>query len=151
MLELPMLESTMIPKIELTDKPTTEARDAIIRGLGAFNEAAVPGMASRPLAVVLSDPETGAPMGGLWGRTAGTWLFVELLFIPEEMRRNGLGRKMMATAEEEARARACRGVWLDTFSFQARGFYEKLGYSVFGAIENFPPGHARYFLKKDFA
>ena len=90
-------------------------------------------------------------MGGLWGRTAGTWLFVELLFIPEEMRRNGLGRKMMATAEEEARARACRGVWLDTFSFQARGFYEKLGYSVFGAIENFPPGHARYFLKKDFA
>jgi hypothetical protein len=45
--------------------------------------------------------------------------------------------------------RGCHGVWLDTFTFQARGFYERLGYSVFGAIEDYPPGHSRHFLKKD--
>jgi ribosomal protein S18 acetylase RimI-like enzyme len=57
----------------------------------------------------------------------------------------------MNEAEAEAIHRGCRGAWLDTFSFQARGFYERLGYSIFGTIENFPPGHRRFFLKKDFA
>lgn len=141
----------MIPKIELTDKPAAEVREAIIQGLGAFNEAAVPGTAMRVLAVVLSDPATGAPVGGLWGRTGGSWMFVELLFVPEALRRRGWGRKLMTLAEDEAKARGCIGAWLDTFSFQARGFYERLGYEVFGTIENFPPGHARHFLKKGLA
>jgi hypothetical protein len=44
--------------------------------------------------------------------------------------------------------RGCVGVWLDTFSFQARGFYEKLGYRVFGEVADYPPGHTRHFLKK---
>jgi hypothetical protein len=57
----------------------------------------------------------------------------------------------MNEAEAEAIRRGCRGAWLDTFSFQARGFYERPGYSIFGTIENFPPGHRRFFLKKDFA
>lgn len=54
----------------------------------------------------------------------------------------------MRLAEEEAVRRGCLGAWLDTFSFQARGFYERLGYSVFGVIEGYPPGHSRFFLKK---
>jgi len=54
---------------------------------------------------------------------------------------NGRGRAMR---------RGCSGAWLDAFSFQARGFYEKLGYAVFGSIEDYPPGHSRFFLKKTF-
>ena len=54
----------------------------------------------------------------------------------------------MARAEAEARARGCVGAWLDTFGFQARPFYEALGYAVFGALEDQPPGHRRYVLMK---
>jgi hypothetical protein len=57
----------------------------------------------------------------------------------------------MQQAEDEARQRLCLGAWLDTFSFQARGFYERLGYTVFGTINDFPPGHSRIFMKKRFA
>ncbi len=56
----------------------------------------------------------------------------------------------MAHSEEAAR-RGCRYAWLDAFSFQARGFYEKLGYTVLGTLEDSPPGHSRYFLKKNLA
>jgi GNAT superfamily N-acetyltransferase len=76
--------------------------------------------------------------------------YVELLFVPESLRRGGLGRRLMRDAEEEAIRRGCRGAWLDTFSFQARGFYERLGYAAFGLIEDYPPGHSRIFLKKTF-
>ena len=54
----------------------------------------------------------------------------------------------MEQAEREAIRRGCRTIWLDTFTFQARGFYERLGYSVFGTLEDYPPGHSRFFLKK---
>jgi len=54
----------------------------------------------------------------------------------------------MDRAEAIARAHGCVGIWLDTFSFQARGFYEKLGFAVFGTMEDFPPGHQRFFLQK---
>jgi GNAT superfamily N-acetyltransferase len=141
----------MIPKIELTDKPSQEARDAIVHGLMAFNEAAAPGILTRPLAVVLSHPETNAFLGGLWGRTHWDRLYIELLFVPEALRHGGWGTKIMDMAESEAVRRGCRGVWLDTFSFQARGFYERRRYAVFGTIEDYPPGHARFFLTKSLA
>jgi hypothetical protein len=56
----------------------------------------------------------------------------------------------MLQAEAEAIERGCQGAWLDTFSFQARGFYEQIGYTVFGSIEDYPSGHSRFFLKKSF-
>ena len=64
------------------------------------------------------------------------------------MRGAGLGRQLLQRAEAIARERGCHGLWLDTFSFQARGFYEKLGFSLFGEIEDYPPGHSRFFLRK---
>ncbi|HEY5801084.1 MAG TPA: GNAT family N-acetyltransferase, partial [Burkholderiaceae bacterium] len=89
--------------------------------------------------------------GGLWGMTGFGWLFVQLLSVPDDLRGQGVGRELMAMAEAEAKARGCSGVWLDTFEFQARGFYEKLGYQQFGEIAEYPPGYARYFLKKTLA
>jgi GNAT superfamily N-acetyltransferase len=87
-------------------------------------------------------------VGGLWGRTGYDWLFVELLFVPESLRGRGVGKDILQRAEREAIARGCHGVWLNTFEFQARGFYERLGYTCFGELANYPPGSARYFLKK---
>ena len=132
----------------LTDAGEPAARDAILGRLMAFNEQQTGSRDFRPLAVLLRD-ENGATIGGLWGRTAWKWLFIELLFVPEELRRTGVGRELMRRAEAEAKARGCHAAWLDTFSFQARGFYEKLGYSVFGRLDDYPPGHMRFFLKKE--
>ena len=76
-------------------------------------------------------------IGGLWGRTVYDWLFVEHLFVPEHLRGRGLGTALMRKAEEVAIARDCIGVCLDTFDFNAPGFYRKLGY------EELPPWTVR--------
>jgi GNAT superfamily N-acetyltransferase len=90
----------------------------------------------------------GKAVGGLWGLAAYDWLFVEYLAIPAELRRTGLGRTLMQKAEQIALEHGCIGVWLDTFAFQARPFYEKLGYTCFGQIDDYPRGSVRYFLQK---
>nr|WP_223215835.1 GNAT family N-acetyltransferase [Rhizobium herbae] len=78
------------------------------------------------------------------------WAFVKYLAIPDEYRGQGLGSRLIQEAETLARARGYIGVWLDTFEFQARPFYEKLGYQVFGELEGGPNAIPRYFLKKRF-
>ena len=83
--------------------------------------------------------------------TAFGWLLVELLFVPVDLRGVGLGADLMQRAEKEAARRGCRGAWLDTFSFQARGFYERLGYSTFGVIDEYPSGHSLVFMLKRFS
>jgi GNAT superfamily N-acetyltransferase len=99
------------------------------------------------VALLLQGPD-GKAVGGLWGRAAYDWLFVEYLAVPTELRRAGLGRELMQKAEQIALEHGCVGVWLDTFAFQARPFYEKLGYKCFGQIDDHPRGSARYFLQK---
>ncbi len=140
----------MIPIIQLTDKADPAAREVIIQGLRAFNAAAtgLPVVPPMHLVITLSHPETGDAVGGLCGYSILRHLFVELLFVPENLRLAGWGTALMKMAEAEAAKRGCVGVWLDTFSFQAPGFYERLGYSIVGEIEDFPPGHSRFFLAK---
>jgi GNAT superfamily N-acetyltransferase len=142
----------VIPTITLTDTPDPRSRHAILAPLVRFNgqQAGRP-EDHRPLAMLLSHPDTGEVIGGLWGETMYSHLHVDLLFIPEPLRRTGIGRRLMGDAEAEAILRGCGGAWLDTFSFQARGFYERLGYALFGTIEDYPPGHRRFFMKKDLS
>ena len=90
-------------------------------------------------------------IGGLYGRTAWGYLFIEMLFVPEALRARGLGRELVARAEREAAHRGCHGAWLDTHAWQARGFYERLGYACFGELPDCPTGHPRYFLRKTLA
>ena len=73
---------------------------------------------------------------------------MRLFHLPGDLRRQGLGKELLRRAEDEARACGCVGAHLDTFSFQARGLYEKQGYAAFGALPDCPPGHARFFLSK---
>jgi len=142
----------MTPIITMTDQPEPCMKQAILEPLLRFNQqhANWPDD-DRPLVLLLSGPEATGISGGLWGRTGFAQLHIETLFVPESLRGRGVGRELMRQAEDEAIRRGCLGVWLDTFSFQARGFYERLGYSVFGMIENYPPGHSRFLLKKTFS
>jgi len=96
---------------------------------------------------VVEDSEAGM-VGGLWGRTAYDWLFVELLVVPESLGGRGLGSELMKRAEDEALGLGCHSAWLDPFEFQARGFYERLGYTGFGVLLQSAAGFARYFMRK---
>ena len=116
----------MIAKVTLTDAPTPEMRKAIVEPLIEFNHSRIGKPETyRPLAILLSDPESDEIVGGPYGSTAFSTLWVYLLFVPESMRGTGIGRKLMSQSEAEAILRGCHAATLDTFSFQARGFSGK--------------------------
>ena len=115
--------------------------------LRAYNIAQAGDPHIRPVAILITAPD-GKDEGGLWGRIAYDWLFIELLAVPEAARGQGLGRRLMDQAEAIARDAACTGIWLDTYEFQARGFYEKLDYTLFGTLDDYPAGQKRFFLQK---
>jgi len=133
--------------IRTTETIDEAVHSAILDPLVAHNERETGIKDHRPLAVLVSDADNNV-IGGLWGRTAWGWLFVELLFVPESLRGRGLGTELMLRAETEALARGCHNAWLDTYDFQAPGFYERLGYSSFGELKDYPAGFSRYFMKK---
>jgi GNAT superfamily N-acetyltransferase len=133
--------------IRATDIVDDGARKGIVDLLIAYNTDRTGRSDLRPLILTLED-EHGAVVGGLWGRTAFDWLYVELLFVPEPLRGRGIGTDLLQRAEAEALVRGCHGAWLDTFEFQARGFYERLGYRSFGELENYPDDSKRYFMRK---
>jgi GNAT superfamily N-acetyltransferase len=130
------------------DESGNEAlRQAVLAPLVRHNDhQAGPGQWT-PLALLLKDDQ-GQVIGGLWGHTGYGWLFTQLLAVPESHQGQGLGRRLLLDAEARALQRGCHGAWLDTFEFQARGFYEKLGYTCFGELPDYPPGFARYFMRK---
>jgi GNAT superfamily N-acetyltransferase len=136
-------------ELAVTDSDDKSIRDGILKAIDVYNDAKMGRSGDYlPLAIPIREFPSGLVAGGMWGYTWAQWLFVELLVLPEAMRGKGIGTAIMKLAEREAARRGCVGVWLDTHSFQARPFYEKLGYAVFGVLEDFPPGHTRYYLRK---
>ena len=133
--------------LNLSDEADPAVRRAIAAPLNAFNDAKAGIDPWRPLVITLTD-DVGTVVGGLWGSTGYAWLYVELLVVPAPQRGSGVGTRLLAMAESEALARGCTSAWLDTFEFQARGFYERLGYACFGELTDYPPGYARFFMRK---
>jgi len=137
--------------LTLTDAPSRAAEAAIEDGLGRYNAEQAGYDDARPLAVLVSDPTTGQVVGGLLGRTSLGLLFVDLFFLPPELRGHRLGSDVLARAEAEGRRRGCRASVLYTISFQAPGFYARHGYRAFGTVPCDPPGTSRVFMVKDLA
>jgi GNAT superfamily N-acetyltransferase len=100
-----------------------------------------------PVAFFLRD-ENGEVLGGLLGDIWAAWLHIKTLAVAAPLRGHGFGKELMKRAETYAVERGCTDAYLDTFSFEARPFYEKLGYRVFGTLENHPVGHQHYFMTK---
>ena len=134
-------------RLRATDVPDDACRHGILGPLVAYNESKTGRSDHRPLIIAIEDSEARVA-GGLWGKTAYDWLFVELLFVPDSLRGRGLGSELMKRAETEAVSRGCHSAWLDTFEFQAREFYERVGYTCFAELSDYPVGSARYFMKK---
>jgi len=136
-------------RLDIEDAPAEADVEALPNGLEAFNESRWPGHQQwRPLAVFARDGE--AIVAGLAGETYSGWLFIKYLWVSDALRRKGVGRELMAAAERRAAERGCHSAWVDTFSFQAPGFYRKLGYEPFGELD-YPPEFKRIFLRKRLA
>ena len=135
--------------VVLVIDPSAADEKLIFDGLDDFNLAAAPRPAEEQrFAVLIKRPGSGETIGGLTGKQMFDWLYINLFHIPEVLRGQGLGRAVLQRAESFARERCLVGVWLDTFEFQARGFYEKQGYALFGQLDDFPRGSTRYYLRK---
>ena len=135
-------------EIQLSENATEEERLGILTPLLAHNLANGGDDAHETFALVLRDPDSNEVIGGLYGKVSYRWLLIDLVSVPESMRGQGIGEQLMRMAEEVARMKNCTGIWLETFSFQAPGFYQKLGYSEFGRLADYPPGHTRFYYQK---
>jgi len=133
--------------ISFEENPAEEDIRRVREGLQDYNRLHVPEDDYRPFTMFLRDPE-GNVAGGLLGETYWGWLHVGILWLEETIRRQGYGSQLLDMAEKIAAQRGCRGVHLDTMSFQALPFYERHGYKIFGVLEDLPPGHRKFFLSK---
>jgi GNAT superfamily N-acetyltransferase len=134
--------------IVVSDRAEPEFEDMLGQGLDEFNVQAAGLNDRRPLCVIVRDPDTDAPLGGIVGRTSLGLAFLDLFHLPASLRGAGLGRQILAAFEEEARQRGCRSAVLYTISFQAPEFYKKNGWESFGEISSDLPGVSRVFMTK---
>ncbi len=135
-------------KVALEDDPADEVLKGVMAGMRAFNNAAVPGLRSQKITAAIRD-DAGTLHGGVIGRLAGDSVYMEVVWNDDAVRGTGLGTAMMRLVEDEAKRLGAREAWLYTMSFQARPFYEKLGYSQFAELPWLGGTHARHFMRKD--
>lgn len=135
-------------RINFLLNPPKDLKDRIYQGLKAFNLQHFPDEDIQSLACIAEDDE-GHFLGGLTGEIFTNTLFVEFLWLDEANRNSGTGRKLMQAIENEAKQRGVTDLYLDTYSFQAPGFYAKLGFEEVGRYTGFPTkGIDKIFLQK---
>jgi GNAT superfamily N-acetyltransferase len=136
------------PVLTLTDQPTGADEKIIETGLADYNALKAGYRDWRPLAALLKDPDTGETCGGMIGRTSYGLLFIDLVYLPETMRGQDIGGKLLQMMEDEGARRGCLSAFLLTITYQAPGFYARHGWTEFGRIACDPPGTARVFMSK---
>jgi GNAT superfamily N-acetyltransferase len=135
-------------QIVYDDNPERSTWGIIGRGISTYNTEHAGDDKYRHLCFALHGPDQEI-VGGVIGATYWSWLYIDLLWVKEELRGRGYGHRLLILAEQEARQRGARNAYLDTFSFQAPEFYKNHGYRVFGELQEFPTGHQRYFLTRE--
>ncbi|WP_313375801.1 GNAT family N-acetyltransferase [Pantoea sp. CTOTU50773] len=134
--------------VEVSAVIEPEHLQPIDAGLSAFNMEIAGYNDHSPLSVVIRCNDSQKVLGGILGRTYLGMLFIDLVYLPSELRSKGLGEKLLIHAEEEGRNRGCISAFLYTISFQAPEFYKKHGWEEFGRIACLPEGASRIFMKK---
>ena len=134
-------------QIVCVDKPEESAWGIIGQGVHNYNMQQAGDQEFQRLCFVLHAPDQ-VIVGGVIGEVYWDWLYLDLLWVKDELRGRGYGHRLLTIAEQEARQRGAKNAYLDTFSFQAPDFYKQHGYQVFGELQDFPPGHQRFFLTK---
>jgi GNAT superfamily N-acetyltransferase len=126
--------------------PGNEAYADLERRLAAFNRSHAPPWTAEVFTVVLRDAD-GSLRGGARAVVRLGSVEIRVVWLDEELRTQKLGETIIRAVEDEARTRGARAALLDTYEFQARGFYERLGYTCFGIFE-YPDGVKRFYLSR---
>ncbi|AQR94892.1 GNAT family N-acetyltransferase [Clostridium saccharoperbutylacetonicum] len=134
-------------KFKVTDKIKKQDEETIFKNLLEYNLARLEDKNPKDLGVYLED-EKGEMIGGLIGNTHGNWLTIKFLWVSENARGQSIGSKLLKKAEETAKERGCKYVFLDTFSFQAPEFYKKYGYEEKFVLEEYPIEGKRHYYTK---
>jgi GNAT superfamily N-acetyltransferase len=129
-------------------KSAEDGRRAVLEGLLRFNKNKTSNMEPPKAIPIFMRDGKNQVVGGVIGYVYAGWLHIEFLWIEESFRNKGNGTRLLKMIENEAVKCGCKYVDLDTFSFQARPFYEKHGYTLFATLDNYPEGHSKHFLKK---
>lgn len=136
--------------LTIEENPRREDVARLDERLYEFNAAASGVDNGRSLAIFVRDGD-GAIVAGLHGWTWGGTGFVQTIWVHETRRGRGLGSRLLASAESEARRRGCHRMHLDTHSYQAPAFYRRRGYDVIGELPGWPGDDVRIFLRKKLA
>jgi GNAT superfamily N-acetyltransferase len=128
-------------------EPASADVEALRQRLWEHNVASTGDSNGFELAIVLRGPD-GALRAGLYGWTWGGWLEIDQFWVHPEDRGKGLGSRMLAAAEAEGRKRGCHTAALSTHTFQAPDFYRRHGYETHTTLDEYPPGHAKLFMRK---
>jgi GNAT superfamily N-acetyltransferase len=124
--------------------------DELERRLDEYTEELF-GLRTRTHIAFFVRDETGEIVGGVNGNYGSFhWLYINALWVRADLRGLGYGSQLIKQIEDEAIEHGCQNAFLNTMSFQAPEFYKKLGYTVFGELEDFPAGHSRIWLRKTF-
>ena len=136
-------------KVVMQPYASADVQGVIQRGIQSHAHAAI-GLPEQmwSAANVFIKSDDGEILGGALGNTWGLWLYVSDVWVDTAIRGKGYATKLMTAIERQAVERRCIYSYLDTLSFQARPFYEKQGYQIFGTLEDHPKGHTHYFMKK---
>jgi ribosomal protein S18 acetylase RimI-like enzyme len=134
-------------RIEIETSPSEQTLAAVRAGMRRYTESRVPWDEYSDLTLIARGDD-GEVIAAALGETGRGWLNVSVVWVDERARGQRLGTQLVNAMEAEAIRRGCHSAYLDTFSYQARPFYEKLGYEVFGTLENYPPGHQRFYMRK---
>lgn len=94
--------------------------------------------------------ESGVIIAGINACSCWQMVYISEFWVDAAYRHQGIGSCLIKKIENEAKTKGAIVSYADTFDWQAKDFYLKHGYEIFGTIENCPPGHNRFFLKKHF-
>jgi GNAT superfamily N-acetyltransferase len=136
----------------IIEKSTRDEAGFVDDGIVQYNLSKVPFTQDPPFIQinrVIKDPD-GKILAGI-NSVLYCWkcLYIDILWVSEDFRKEGLGTALLEEVEKSAKEHGCYLIHLDTFDFQAKDFYIKNGFQVFAQLNNCPPGHIRYYMKKD--
>jgi N-acetylglutamate synthase-like GNAT family acetyltransferase len=135
-------------QIVYVEQPAESTMEIVEEGLSSFDTQQIGNRKSQRISFVVQTPDKKI-VGGVSGEMNWNWLYVDLLWVKDELRGRGFGHRLMTVIENEAKKLGATKAYLDTYSFQAPEFYKKLGYREFGKLKDFPAGHQKYFLTRD--
>ncbi|AVQ38050.1 GNAT family N-acetyltransferase [Clostridium botulinum] len=136
----------------IRESSSEKEADLIVDRIVEYNLSKVPGKQEVPLLCinrVIEDTNGEIIAGILSNMYCWNCIYIDALWVKEEYRKDGLGTKLLKELEKIAKEKDCHLIHLDTFDFQAKDFYIRHGYEIFGVLDQCPENHKRYFMKKN--